>query len=389
MRPAAAIWVASLLLAVAAHAAKDPAKIVIDPAEERQWLAGFNDGNQHWRKQHDQEDVETYDPTEVREIADNVLLYQRDCGGWPPNEEMTRILTKEEKEELLQEKAKVDTSLDNRATYSQVRYLGHAYELFGDEKYREACERGLAFLLSAQLQSGGWPHTYPAPRADYHSRITFADDVMVGVLGTLREAAEGRTPFTFLDQDLRIGCFDAHERGLALILNLQVRRGDVLTGWAGQYDEKTRAPAPGRSFEPTALVGQESVQVIRYLMSLPDPDERVRAAVIAGVQWLESSQVTGKRLKRVEAPLVRFDHHTSRFDVILIDDGTAPPLWARFYDIDTNEPILTDRDGVRVKTLAELSRERRTGYSWFGPYAAELLAKEYPAWHRRHALQDP
>jgi hypothetical protein len=70
-------------------------------------------------------------------------------------------------------------------------------------------------------------------------------------------------------------------------------------------------------------------------------------------------------------------------DVVLVPDASAPLLWARFYEIGTNRPIFSGRDGVVRYALAEIEVERRTGYSWVGPYAAVLLEREYPAWRTR------
>jgi PelA/Pel-15E family pectate lyase len=58
-------------------------------------------------------------------------------------------------------------------------------------------------------------------------------------------------------------------------------------------------------------------------------------------------------------------------------------MWARFYEIGTNKPIFCSRDGIPKATLAEISHERRTGYSWLGHYAGSLLAKDYPAWCKK------
>jgi PelA/Pel-15E family pectate lyase len=60
-------------------------------------------------------------------------------------------------------------------------------------------------------------------------------------------------------------------------------------------------------------------------------------------------------------------------------------MWARFYQIGTDKPIFCSRDGIPKDTLAEISYERRTGYSWLGRYPAGLLAKEYPAWRKKWA----
>ena len=60
----------------------------------------------------------------------------------------------------------------------------------------------------------------------------------------------------------------------------------------------------------------------------------------------------------------------------MVEDPNAPPLWARFYEIGTNRPIYSGRDGVIKYRLAEIEIERRTGYSWVGPYAQGLLDEE-------------
>ena len=73
------------------------------------------------------------------------------------------------------------------------------------------------------------------------------------------------------------------------------------------------------------------------------------------------------------------------WDKVVVKDAAAPPMWARFYEIGTNKPIFCSRDGVPKDTLAEISYERRNGYSWLGRYAADLLAKDYPAWQKKWA----
>jgi pectinesterase len=68
-----------------------------------------------------------------------------------------------------------------------------------------------------------------------------------------------------------------------------------------------------------------------------------------------------------------------------IDPSTVVLCWARFYDIATNRPIYVGRDGVIKERLADVEYERRTGYSCLGPFASDLLNKDYPAWKKRLA----
>jgi PelA/Pel-15E family pectate lyase len=68
------------------------------------------------------------------------------------------------------------------------------------------------------------------------------------------------------------------------------------------------------------------------------------------------------------------------YDVVVVQDPAAPPIWARFYEIGTNRPIYSGRDSVIKYSLAEIEIERRAGYSWLGDYASKLLKDEYPRW---------
>ena len=347
-------------------------------------LDKFRDGISHWRSGHDRVDYPRYQPDQVQEICENFLLYQRANGGWRQNEDPCRILGDEEKRELEATRSSEDTSFDNRATYPQIEFLAQAYQQLGDPRYREAATRGLRFVLKAQYANGGWPHTYPSKKG-YHPRITIVDDVMVGVLTLLRDVASRRPPYDFIDDDLHRQMVNAHARGETCLLKLQVVVNGELTVWAAQYDENSLVPCMGRSFELPALISAESVGVLRYLMHIERPKPEVMAAVDSGVRWFERSKITGLRIERVPAEPVRYANHTSRDDVIAVEDATAPPLWARFYEIETNRPFMANRDGKRVYRLADVARERRTGYSWYGGYATTLLNEEYPAWQRRVA----
>jgi len=48
--------------------------------------------------------------------------------------------------------------------------------------------------------------------------------------------------------------------------------------------------------------------------------------------------------------------------------------------ISNSEP--PSRDGVKVYSLAEVDRERRTGQPWYGGWPAKLLDREYPQWRK-------
>ncbi len=353
-------------------------------------LDGFSDVIHHWRNQNDMygREYPRYAPGQIVEIADNLVLRQRANGGWPTNQDPARIIPPEERRELRLSREATDTSFDNRNTYPQIEYLAAAYVQAGQERHRDACLRGIDFVLDSQYPNGGWAHS--PPRTDsYYGHITFADDVMPGVLRLLRKIAAGKPPFSFVDETRRARAAEAVARGDGLILRLQVVSEGRRAVWAGQYDRETLEPAKARSFELPALVSRESVQVVRYLMSIEDPSPEIIRAVEDAAAWFERTKIRGLRLERRKAAVVRYDHHTAKDDLVAVPDPDAPVLWARFYELADSQPFLANRDGRKVYTLAEVERERRTGYDWYGPFATELLEKEIPAWRARIAAKSP
>jgi PelA/Pel-15E family pectate lyase len=348
-------------------------------------LAAFSDGIKHWQDRHGK-DYARYQPQQVTEIADNLLLYQRDNGGWIENRDPARILDATEKAALVTEKAEGRGSFDNRNIYSQIEYLAAAFGQTGKAAYRDAAARGLTYALAQQIAScGGWPHTVPGTTS-YHGYITIADEVTSGVLRLLRKISARADPFGYLDAATHARAKAALDRGDECVLKLQIEQGGRLTGWAGQYDPKTLQPAMGRAFELPSIVSQETVEMLRYLMSVEKPSAAQVKSIESAVDWLRRSQISGVRLEKVmlEKP-VQYEYHLATFDYRLVDDANAPPLWARFYDLEDNSVVLANRDSVRVKDFSEVHPERRSGYSWFGTWPAALLNEEYPAWRVRHS----
>ena len=101
-------------------------------------------------------------------------------------------------------------------------------------------------------------------------------------------------------------------------------------------------------------------------MELPDPDERVKAAVHGAMKWFDSNKIIGYRLERTGRP------KTPEANVRLVADADAGPLWGRFYDLENCEIFVCARDGIPRKNLEDIGQERRTGYSWYNSYPADL-----------------
>lgn len=318
-----------------------------------------------------------YRRSEAIRIADNVVLYQRRSGGWPKNIDMARLLAPVDVATIRDERELNDSTIDNGSTHTQLRYLARVFDQTKQPRFREAFGAGLTYLFAAQYPNGGWPQYYPL-RTNYSRYITFNDGAMIGVMRLLRDISESRAPFGFVQEATRSRARGAVQRGMFPILKSQIRVGGTLTGWCAQYDERTLDPRGARTYEHPSVDGRETVEIVRFLMEIEHPDAAVVAAIEAAVTYLRNNQVHGLRL--VAKPDPALPHGR---DIVAVADPSAPPLWARFYEIGTNRPIYSGRDGIIKYNLNEIEVERRAGYTWLGPFAADLLDREYPAWRAR------
>ena len=128
----------------------------------------------------------------------------------------------------------------------------------------------------------------------------------------------------------------------------------------------------------------ESAEIVLFLMSLPAPSAEVVNAVQCAVRWFDRTRITGVRLREMRAPRAQYMYHTTETDRILVSDPNAPPLWARYYELGSQVPLFCNRDGKIVYSLAEVERERRTGYAWYTQDPTEVF-KRYPVWQQAHA----
>ena len=318
-----------------------------------------------------------YGSKEALRIAETVLLCQRDNGGWPKNYDRVRNLSPHDIEELLDKKKQIDTTIDNGSTHAEVRYLAKVYNASKDERYKQAFLNGVAFVLDAQYENGGWPQFYPHARG-FAKHITFNDGAMVGVMTALRDIANNDSSYPFVDAKLRTRCAEAVAKGIKCILACQIEVGGRKTAWCAQHDEVSLVPREARSYELASISGAESVGIVKFLMEIEKPTPEVIAAVQCAVEWFDRAKLVGIRQIQKE------DRSMPKgWDNVVVKDPSAPPIWARFYMIGTNKPIFCSRDGIPKDTLAEISDERRTGYSWLGYYATDLLAKDYPSWQKK------
>jgi len=292
----------------------------------------------------------------------NVLSHQSSRGDWPKNQNSAA-------QQFTGDANTIKGTFDNGATTSELRLLARAFNATGDKRLQTAFSKGLDHILAAQYTNGGWPQYSPPPARSYHRHITFNDDAMRRLLEFLRDVAT-TSEFSFVDKSKRALAQKAFDRGIECIVKCQVRVNGQLTVWCAQHDEVTLEPRPARSYELVSLSGAESAGLLQLLMSLERPSPEIVRTVYAGARWFETSKLTGLRETKVNG------------DKKVIRDPDAPPLWARFYEIGSNRPIYSGRDGIRKYDIAEIEPERRNGYAWHGAWGAEVL-KRFAEWKQR------
>ncbi len=316
-------------------------------------------------------------------VADNMLLYQRNIGGWPKhigNEKIdyTKQLSPAEKANLADDGSMNDATIDNNATTKEIRYLVKAYKKSGEKKYLSAAENGIRYLIKMQDNAGGWPQFYPDSSL-YRSEITFNDNAMINAMKVLWDVAYGENNFDMVTPSLKEPAKAAIQKGIDCILETQIKVDGKLTAWCAQYDHKTLQPAKARAFELVSLSGDESVDIVEFLMKVKSPSAEIKSAVNSAVQWFEKSKIKGYKYVDIKDPT-----QPNGRDRVIVPEANSV-IWARFYDIPTNKPFFSGRDSQKKWSVAEIENERRTGYVWYGTWPQKLLEKDYPEWLKRNS----
>ncbi|MEC0138063.1 pectate lyase [Paenibacillus macerans] len=276
----------------------------------------------------------------------DILKNQQADGGWKKDYKVTSG-----------EWAK--STIDNKATYTEIRRLAAEYAKTKDSKYSAAAIKGINFLLNMQYANGGWPQIYQS--SGYHKHITYNDNAMVNVMILLDEVANKKGDFSFVDSSLANRSKSAVAKGVDCLLNTQVVANGKLTVWGQQHDSATLKPAGARAYEVPSLTASESVGIVKFLKTRPATTQ-IKASIQAAENWFRAVKITGIRIVKTSD------------DVIVVDDpSVTTPIWARFYEIGTNKPIFVGRDGVVKYKLSDIDQERRTGYAWYGNWPSSLV----------------
>jgi PelA/Pel-15E family pectate lyase len=343
--------------------------------------------------------AEWFASDEARKLADNVISFQTPAGGWSKNMNYadharapgerfapgnaasaataaaTAAAHSEDNDKPADPSWHYVGTFDNNGTISQIRFIAHVAAALDAEKaapYRAAVQRGLDYIFAAQFPNGGFPQVYPL-EGGYHDSITYNDKALINILEFLRDVADAKPDFAFVSADMRTRATASIDLAVSCILKTQIVTDGRRTGWCQQHDALTLAPTSARNYEMPSQSASESDGIMIYLMGISSPSPAIVAAVHDVAAWLKKTELSGVAFRRDPATGER----------ALVKDPAAGPLWARYYQIGTDQPLFGDRDKSIHDDVSEISKERRNGYSWFNDSPANAL-KSYAKWAAKH-----
>lgn len=333
-----------------------------------------------------------YGKAEARRIADIVVSYQTPAGGWSKNIDLSKhvrqrgeryshdggsqFTNQADNDRPLNASWSYVGTFDNDATITELRYIAKVITAnpgSSGNPYRAAFSRGLKYILASQYPNGGWPQVWPL-EGGYHDAITFNDGAMLHVLAFQQEVATGRNEYAFVTPEQRDQAAASFLRGLNCLLACQIKTSNSRTVWCQQHDMLTLQPCSARNYEMPSQASAESAEILMFLMEIQKPSPEVDIAIKAAAEWFKKTAIYGLAFHSVGG-----ERH-------LVEAQGSGPIWARYYQIDTDRPLFGDRDKTIHDNVEEISRERRNGYAWFNDRAKRVL-EHYNHWLKTGPLK--
>lgn len=391
------LLLAGLLSLACLYACTSPNQSTSDTASTQRDMAAYRARSEHWKKIDTdfiqaelaalgldepkkpaytkefgfdpKQSVEWFKTAEGQRIANILVSFQTPSGGWSKRTDMSQQ-PRQPGEAFGVEEHYIPT-FDNAATSTQLDLLAKAYTATGKAVYADAFYKGINLILDAQYPNGGWPQNYPLV-GSYHDHITYNDALMRDIMVLLDNISKGDGAFAFVSSDVKAQTTAALDKAIDCVLKTQVRQGDQLSIWGAQHDAATLQPAQARAYEMPALSTTESVAMLEFLMTRPNPSPELINAIHAAATWYEANKILGYTWKRG--------------DNALTADADAEPMWSRFVDLETNRPVFGDRDGSVYYDIGQVSQERLDGYAWFSTAPNKVL-KKYAKWAKKYPRQ--
>lgn len=330
-------------------------------------------------------------------VADAIVALQNSDGGFgvlPDNFEMSQ----ENAADVLGSLKSV-SSIENGTTTAQLKYLAKfiTNNKPEDSKYQDAFVKGVEFLLSTQLDNGGW--TMQADGKGFNGNIEVGNKGMTEVLTLLSDIAVlNNQNYVFARKTMDVDKIKAAvNKGNDFLIASQISNNDKKAGWASQYDKSGKVTM-GRTYERESVSSYTTKDVIDYLMTIHNPSEAVCTAIESAYAWLKDVKIDGKEQEVVEDTSMN-----NGFDVYLVDgNGTWASNYVYEADSDSYRPLYSDVDPTRadqkyvnifeVNTLEGNNKttvnnkdlilySTRTSISYYdNNLADELIATGYDTW---------
>ena len=248
-------------------------------------------------------------------VGEALAAAQKPIGGWNFTDQTKTSAAKE---------AEQTATLDDGVTQGVLNFLMDLDKHVEDTWLDASISKGLSFLVDNQASSGGWALDYPK-QGNYRDYLAFNDGTINKVVEVLFRAHEAYGDEAYLNSALK---------GMQFMLDTQVPGG----GWAQQYDFQLQ-PVGGRKFEPAAASSAETGCNVETLLTAYDltHDARYLQAAKVAVDWLSRT---------------------------MMSDGQ----WARLYEIGTDQPVFSTRDGELLYTIKDMQSEG-VSYNWLGKYS--------------------
>ena len=258
----------------------------------------------------------------ARDVGRALWWGQRKSGGWDYLADMTGL----KPDSVTPPRPDGRCTFDDRTTQGAIAFLADLDRTLDEPWLDDAVALAFGHMLRSQFPNGAWPQAYPLAPGKYSDYYTFNDGAMNDCIALMAAAHKQYGKPEYLESAKRGGDF---------IIASQV---PDQPGWAQQYSHDMK-PAWARAFEPPCISAASTSRNIRSLVDLYvlTRDEKYLKPIPPALEWLDKSKLADRR-------------------------------WARMYEVGTNKPIYGDRDGKVHYTLAEVSEERRTGYSWESDY---------------------
>lgn len=275
-------------------------------------------------------------------VADLIVALQNEDGGFqvlPDNYEMSQS-------ETGLGSMKDVSSIYNGATTAELKYLAKYITADKPEnsKYQDAFVKGIKYLLSTQLDNGGWTMN-PGSGSGFNANIEVGNNAMTEVLALLSDIAVlNNQDYVFARKAMNVDEIkSAIQKGNDFIVKSQISNNNKKAGWASQYDNSGNVTM-GHTYERESVSSYTTKAVIDYLMTIHNPSQEIIDAVESSYSWLKDVKIADK-----EQEIVKDTSMNNGFDVYLVDgSGTWASNYVYEESTESYRPLYSDVDPTRA-----------------------------------------